>query len=247
MKSQYKDRDIAGARRRADRSKTTGALVQRSRFAPALTALIAAALVFAAGESRAQQRIAFAGSAHTTTVMVTLGKSEDVHTDQNLVDIAVGDPEVADVNPLTDHALSILGKKIGTTRVTVYGEGKKQVGIFDVEVSYDISRLAIEIARFTSGGVKVSSVNGRIMLSGTSPDAVTLDKAVMIARQFGPDPINTVQVMQPQQIMLEVRFIEVNRQASRQLGFQWNMFGSKTIANIGDQQPASKLPITGAD
>jgi pilus assembly protein CpaC len=178
--------------------------------------------------------------------MVTLGKSEDVHTDQNLVDISVGDPEVADVNPLTDHALSILGKKIGTTRVTVYGEGKKQVGIFDVEVSYDISRLATEIARFTGGGVKVSSVNGRIMLSGTSADAATLDKAVMIARQFGPDPINTVQVMQPQQIMLEVRFIEVNRQASRQLGFQWNMFGSKTIANIGDQQPASKLPITAA-
>ena len=78
------------------------------------------------------------------------------------------------------------------------------------------------------------------------PDAVTLDKAVMIARQFGPDPINTVQVMQPQQIMLEVRFIEVNRQASRELGFQWNMFGSKTIANIGDQQPASQLPITAA-
>jgi pilus assembly protein CpaC len=246
VKSQYKNQDIAGARRRADRSKTTGAPTRRSRLAPALTALIAAALVFAAGESRAQQRIAFAGSAHTTTVMVTLGKSEDVHTDQNLVDISVGDPEVADVNPLTDHALSILGKKIGTTRVTVYGEGKKQVGIFDVEVSYDISRLAIEIARFTSGGVKVSSVNGRIMLSGTSADAATLDKAVMIARQFGPDPINTVQVMQPQQIMLEVRFIEVNRQASRQLGFQWNMFGSKTIANIGDQQPASKLPITAA-
>jgi pilus assembly protein CpaC len=247
VNSQYKTKDAAGASRpRTDRSPVVAAPARRCRFAPALTALIAAALVFAAGESRAQQKLAFAGASHTTTVMVTLGKSEDVHTDQGLVDISFGDPEVADVNPLTDHALSILGKKIGTTRVTVYGEGKKQVGIFDVEVSYDISRLANEIARFTSGGVKVSSVNGRIMLSGTSPDAATLDKAVMIARQFGPDPINTVQVMQPQQVMLEVRFIEVNRQASRQLGVQWNMFGSKTIANIGDQQPASKLPITAA-
>jgi len=36
----------------------------------------------------------------------------------------------------------------------------------------------------------------RILLSGTSPDAATLDKAVQIAGQFGPDPINTVQVMQ---------------------------------------------------
>ena len=121
----------------------------------------------------------------------------------------MGDPEVADVNPLTDHTVSILGKKIGTTRVTAYGEGKKAVGIFDVEVAYDVSRLDAEIARVAGGSIKVSSVNGHIMLSGQAPDAVTLDKAVQIARQFVPDVINTVQVMQPQQIMLEVRFIEV--------------------------------------
>ena len=29
----------------------------------------------------------------------------------------------------------ILGKKIGTTRVSVYADGKKLVGIFDVEVT----------------------------------------------------------------------------------------------------------------
>ena len=179
--------------------------------------------------------------------MVTVGKTEDVRTDQNLADITVGDPDVADVSPLTDHALSILGKKIGTTRVTAYGPDKKPVGIFDVEVSYDISRLAIEIARFTGGGIKVSSVNGRIMLSGSSSDAATLDRAVEIARQFGPDPINTVQVLQPQQVMLEVRFIEANRQASRELGVQWNMFGNSALANVGSGLPASQLPITQPD
>ncbi len=246
MNSQYKIKDVAGACRQRTGGGRGRAVGGTRRFAPALVALIAAGLVFASGESRAQQRIALAGSGHITTVRVALGKSEDVHTDQSPVDIAVGDPEVADVNPLTDHALSILGKKIGTTRVTVYGDGKKQVGVFDVEVSYDISRLANEIARFTGGGIKVSSVNGRIMLSGTVADAATLDKAVMIARQFGPDPINAVQVLRPQQIMLEVRFIEVSRQAGRELGVQWNMFGNKTIVNIGDQQAAGRLPITAA-
>ena len=119
-----------------------------------------------------------ANSAHTTTVTVMVGKSQDVHTDQSLVDITVGDPDVADVNPLTDHAVSILGKKIGTTRVTVYGEGKKVIGIFDVDVAYDVSRLNTEIAHIAGGGIRVSSVNGRILLSGTVADAVTLDKAV---------------------------------------------------------------------
>jgi pilus assembly protein CpaC len=177
-------------------------------------------------------------------VSVILGKTQDVRTDQGLADITVGDPDIADVSPLTDHSLSILGKRIGTTRVTVYNADKKPIGIFDIEVTYDTSRLAIELAQFTGGGIKVSSINGRIMLSGTAPDAVTLDKAVQIARQFGPDPINTVQVAQAQQIMLEVRFIEVDRNASRDLGVQWNAFGNGVLANTGSGLPASQLPIT---
>ncbi len=246
MKSQYKDaKDIAGAgRRNSDGSTRIGALSRCARSLMVLAATVMAVLALAPAASQAQQKIALANSTHTASVVVTLGKSEDVRTDQSLVDIAVGDPDVADVNPLTDHSLSILGKKIGTTRVTAYGEGKKTVGIFDVEVSYDVSRLAIEIALVTGRGIKVSSVNGRIMLSGTAADAVTLDKAVTIARQFAPDVINMVQVQQPQQVMLEVRFIEASRQASRELGVQWNMFGSRTVANIGDQVSANHLPVT---
>jgi pilus assembly protein CpaC len=115
-------------------------------------------------------------------VTVTLGKSQDVHTATSFVDVTVGDPEVADVNPLTDHALSILAKKIGTTRVSVYAEGKKLVGIFDIEVSYDITRLTNELRRrFPGSQIQASTVNGRIMLSGEAPDAATLDKAVTIA------------------------------------------------------------------
>jgi pilus assembly protein CpaC len=210
----------------------------------ALAMLVVATLALAPAKSQAQQKIALANATRTAMVTVAIGKTEDVRTDQSVVDITVGDPDVADVNPLTDHSLSILGKKIGTTRVTAYGEGKKPVGIFDVEVSYDVSRLGAEIARFTAGGIKVASVNGRIMLSGTALDAVTLDKAVTIARQFAPDVINTVEVMQPQQIMLEVRFIEADRQASRELGVQWNVFGNRVLANVGDQVPASQLPVT---
>ena len=193
---------------------------------------------------RAQQNIVLANPVHSAQVRVTVGKTEDIRTDQNFANITVGDPDIADVSPLTDHSLSILGKKIGTTRVTVYDADHKPVGIFDVEVSYDISRLAAEIGHFTGGGIKVSSINGRILLSGTSPDAATLDKAVQIAGQFGPDPINTVQVMQPQQIELEVRFIEVDRNAGRDLGVQWNAFGNSVLANTGSGLPASQLPIT---
>ena len=66
------------------------------------------------------------------------------------------------------------------------------------------------------------------MLYRRSPDAMQLDQAVNIARQFGPEVINAVAVMSPQQVMLEVRFIEISRTAGRELGFQWNRFGSRS-------------------
>ena len=241
MTSQYKAKNYGVSRRYSDRGIIASTLLRSVAISASL--VLPAMGLLAPSAAQAQERIQFA-NARTARVTVTVGKSEDVHTDQGFVDIVVGDPDVADVNPLTDHALSILGKKIGTTRVTVYGPDKKAVGIFDIEVSYDVTRLSTEIARFTGGGIRVSSIDGRIMLSGTAPDAVTLDRAVTIARQFAPDIINTVEVTQPQQIMLEVRFIEASRQASRELGVQWNVFGSNAIANVGNQVPASQLPIT---
>ena len=215
-------------------------------LAIALAIALAASILGTIGNASAQSRmIQISGNNRTVMVTVPIGKSEDVRTDNSFVDVVVGDPEVADVNPLTDHALSILGKKIGTTRVSVYAESKRLIGIFDVEVSYDITRLTNELRRrFPGSLIRASTVNGRIMLSGEAVDAASLDKAVTIARQFGPEIINSVSVMSPQQVMLEVRFIEISRTASRELGFQWNRFGSHSTANIGTLQPAANLPLT---
>jgi pilus assembly protein CpaC len=194
--------DAAGfAWRRMDRTVKAGTWLRD--LAIALAAGLALALVGMVAGAHAQQRIQIQGAARTAMVTVVMGKSLDVRTESNFVDVTVGDPEVADVNPLTDHTLSILGKKIGTTRVSVYGEGKKLVGIFDVEVSYDITRLSNELKRrFPNARLQASTVNGRIMLSGEVADAVTLDQAATIARQFGPAIINAVSVTAPQQVLL---------------------------------------------
>jgi pilus assembly protein CpaC len=157
-----------------------------------LVLAIGAGLMGMVAAARAEpQLVQISGKMHTAMLTVTMGKSQDVHTDRSFVDVTVGDPDVADVNPLTDHSISILAKKIGTTRVSVYAEDKKLVGIFDVEVNYDVTRLTNELRRrFPGSTMQVSSVNGRIMLAGEAPDAVSVDQAVGIARQFGPDVIN---------------------------------------------------------
>ena len=169
-----------------------------------------------------------------TPIRVPVGKSEHVHTDLGFADVVVADPEIADVAPLTDRSLSVFGKKLGTTRVSVYSEGKRLIGVFDIEVSYDTGTLARELGRrFPRAHLKVSSVNGRIMLSGEAPDGPTVDQAVQIAKQFGQDVINSVRVAQAQQVLLEVRFIEVNRTATRELGIGWEVASKSVGAALG--------------
>ena len=54
------------------------------------------------------------------------------------------------------------------------------------------------------------------------------------------------QVMQPQQVMLEVRFVEISRTAGRELGVQWNGSAAASLANIGNRAAGRQLPITAA-
>jgi pilus assembly protein CpaC len=226
---------------RTKRHRGAAAVTWRwAEYRLALLHLLLAGLLAAAASqlmtraAAAEELIRIGANQRTATVHVAAGKSQDVRTDDSFVDITVGDPEIADVNPLTDHTLSILGKKIGTTRVTVYGEGKKLVGIFDVEVGYETARIAAELKRrFPHASLNVTSINGRLMLTGDAPDAVTADKALMVVRQFAADAINSVSVSSPQQVMLEVRFIEISRTAGRDLGVQWKVLGKTSAGNIG--------------
>jgi len=195
------------------------------RHVTTLAFALAAPLVSCILPAPAQARDIELTAARTSAIVkISLGKSESVRTGDSFSEVIVSDPDVADAIPLSDRSLSVLGKKIGNARVSVYGEAKKLVGVFDIEVSYDTSRLGSELAqRFPHSRFRVSSVNGRIMLAGTASDAVTVDKAITIAKQFGADVINTVRVNAPQQVMLEVRFVEASRSAGRDLGVNWQV------------------------
>jgi pilus assembly protein CpaC len=241
------------ARRVRDRTASRSRRLMRSVAVACLAALAAPviAILVPSGitDAKAERMLSFIAPKRTSSVGVAVGKSEDVRTDSSFVDIQVGDSEIADVNPLTDRALSILGKKVGTTRVSLYGEEKKLVGVFDIEVSYDTTKLAEELVRrFPSARVRVSTANGRVLLAGNAPDGIVLDGILTVARQFGPDIINSIQVAQPQQVMLEVRFVEAARSAGRDLGVQWNMFNkgrvTRFIGNVGDAVPSAQLPVT---
>jgi pilus assembly protein CpaC len=213
--------------------EATRAAASRWRLSIAIFAA-AAVLGFTDLACAQEQHVQISASQKSASIRLINGKAETVRTDRNFSDVIVSDPEIADVVPLTDRSLSILGKKIGTSRVSVYGAEKSLVGVFDIEVTHDTSVLGTELReRFPYARMRVASVNGRILLSGTAPDAVTVDTAVSIAKHFGSEVINSVRVMQPQQVMLEVRFVEASRTAGRELGINWNVVARNASAATG--------------
>jgi pilus assembly protein CpaC len=167
---------------------------------------------------RAKQRI---------EVPVVLHKSEVVGVDFAFGQALVVDPEVADVVPLTNQSIYIIGKKVGVTRLSLLDTQKQILGVVDIEVTYDLDILRRHLTRNPAfAKIRVSSVNGKVLLTGMAADAIALQRVLTLAEQLAPhDVTNGMTVAAPQQVMLEVRFIEAARNLDRGLGVQWQTEG----------------------
>jgi len=177
------------------------------------------------GQASAQETfIGFDTGRDVREVDVPVGKSVTIRTDKSIADLVVGDPTIADVFPLTEASFYVLGRKQGRTNVALFDADRRLIGIADVEVTIDTDDLRLAIRQAAPGArVDVQTVNGRLRLSGSVPDGVTLRKVLEIAEQYGSDQvINSVRVTNAQQVLLEVRLLEAKRSAGRELGVSWS-------------------------
>ena len=114
----------------------------------------------------------------TTSIKIAKGKPKTIKTNVPFYEIVIGDPEIANVNPLTDSSFYVLGNNLGTTGIALFDENKQLVGTVDIEVTLDTDQLASTIRDSVPGAdIKVKSANGRVVLSGSADDAVAADKA----------------------------------------------------------------------
>ena len=161
----------------------------------------------------------------------------------------IGAPEIADILPMSDRSLYVQAKKIGTTNISIFNSSMKVVGVIDIEVTPDTKNLRDKIDASTNdSGVRVSSINGQVVLSGEVRDAVAADRAVSVAKGLSPETpiVNAMKIATAQQVMLKVRFLEVTREAGRQLGVNWFVGSNGRGATIGGQAPAvGQAPGTG--
>src|SRR5262249_52702357 len=130
------------------------------------------------------------------------------------------------------------------TRVTVLDKDKRLLSVIDVEIGYDVPGLRKALKEnLPYAHVHVTSANGRILLSGLVPDAPTQARALAIAEQFAPQAgTNSLDVRASQQVMLEVRFVEVSRSALRDLGINWDVVTGRFGGAAG---AATLLPLAG--
>lgn len=192
-----------------------------------LACLMAALALSAMPVSSAQaQDVLTISTGRTSLITVEKGKPKTIRTHSSFYEIVVGDPEVANVQPLTNRSFYVLGINAGTTGIALFDEQKNLIGSVDVEVSVDTTRLKSAIREnVPDANIKVTTTNGQVVLSGSAPDQVSADRASKIAGKFAgteDDIINSVNVTSSQQVQLNVRFVEINRNAGQELGVKIN-------------------------
>lgn len=218
--------------------KAFAADIRRVRDAVMVVASLATPLSGASGvEFRSVPRTG--GNAVLSRLNLTLNKSQTVKVATAFGDVLVGSSEIADVVPVSDRTLYVLGKKVGTTNVSLFDADKKLVGLIDVEVRPDVGAIESQIRQSSGGGgLNVRSQGERLILSGVAPDATSVDRAMQVAPT---GTVNLTRVKSPQQVMLKVRFVEVNRNAGRDLGARFEYGSRNTNLNVGAFGPSSQI------
>jgi pilus assembly protein CpaC len=190
----------------------------------------------------------------TRHIVLTLNKSLVFKIGQDFSTVIVGQPDFADVLPMTNNSIYIQGKKVGTTNVSVFAPDKQRLlGVLDLEIVPDTGNVGAKIRSSTGGGnIQVSSSNGQVVLSGEAADAVSAERAVAVAKGLSPPDapiVNAMKVAPSQQVMLKVRFLEASREAGNAIGVNWFVFNNKgnrgVVTGAGTFSQATRSNLDG--
>lgn len=150
---------------------------------------------------------------------IKAGHSRLVHLPTNAKRVSVGRPEVADVLVINPRQIYINAKEPGTTNITLWDSSEAVLGVVEVRVARDLSRLKEQLAQILPGEpVEVREMEGSVVLSGRVSSPQAKKRAEAVAAAFAPKKVTSVlEIGAVKQIMLKVRFAEVSRTATKKL------------------------------
>ena len=192
-----------------------------------------------------------------TDLILTVGKSTIIESDQPVDRFSIGFGDIAEGKAVSPHEVLVNGKNPGVTSLIIWQQdGAKK--FFDVRVVAShfladsrVEAIEHEIARELPGqNVNLSFENETVFLRGTVKDVTSADRAVSIASTLGKT-VNLLYVDVPApeaQILLRVKFASVDRSISTQLGMNILSTGAaKTVGSLTTQQfsPPSAPAVQG--
>lgn len=182
---------------------------------------------------------------------VVVGKSVLVDSPAQIERIAVSNGTLAEAVAITPREILVNGKAVGQTTMIVWQQGGNRL-FFDLNVQRNENHLdAIkrQMAQEMGGdNVTLDLEDDTVFVRGTVADVTTADRAVTIASTVGK-PVNLLRVKVPDteaQILLKVRFADVDRSTSNQLGISFAGSGNNTTVATSTGQAGITAGTNGA-
>ncbi len=184
---------------------------------------------------------------------VMVDKSLLINTTERLKRISVTDPTVAYATVITPTQILVHGRAPGEVSLLIWDELERSRS-FDLRVDVDVSACAEEEHRvFPDEQISVTPSRAAIVLSGHVTTEDVAKRAGELAAAYSKNVVNvlTFGPVGAQEVLLEVKFAEVDRSAVTQLGANLfstgagNTIGTTTTGQFGGFSPPSISQTTG--
>jgi len=175
-------------------------------------------------QEAAQAKEASSNTSHSgrDTLSLAVGKSKAYKFKNPVTRISVGNPVIADVMLVNPREVYFLGKKTGSTNVTLW-HANNQTTNLDLFVGGDTDYIQDLLSDLlpAAKSVKATAAGESIVLSGKVADAETVQKAMSITEHAtGKKVLNMLSTNDLEQVLLEVKVAEIDRSIADALGIQ---------------------------
>lgn len=169
------------------------------------------------------------------TLAVPMNRAVVVESEIPFAELSIANPGIADISSLSDRSIYVLGKTPGMTTLTLLDATGQLITNVEVRVAPDVTEFKERLGQILPGErIEVRTANDGIVLSGVASSSQKLQKALDLAQRYAPDRVsNLMSVGGIQQVMLKVRFAEMNRTVSKSLSTSLALNRSGNSGQVG--------------
>ena len=184
---------------------------------------------------------------------VPMNRAVVVESDVPFAELSIANPGIADISTLSDKSIYVLGKAPGRTTLTLLSPDGQLISNVEVQVTPDVAEFKERLQQILPGEqIEVRTANDGIVLSGQVSSTAKLDRALDLANRYAPDRVSNLMVVGgTQQVMLKVRFAEMQRSVGKALGGALQINGINSSGDTldvfgtgGVSSPAGGIGVT---